>query len=779
MVDSYPSRAGDADHSVQLLIDGELANAQRLFAKFEKNYPREANAASVLRRVSNRPRKDALYPRLSALEDRREWLVPLVRRYQWQRYPGDSETWADLLGEMIEIALAQAAPVNEKDFLLLADAAGVFVERYRARYVSQMATFAMALEKEGPLSPSVVDALRQLLRFCEGTGEIGTRVLLVWPLFRASGAFDDSDPSWSARIHRHLQAVKPELRTPWLGVLDAVRGNQCGGVVEPSRSALAAVKRLGAESLEEGLRPWVDLLHEKPRLVLTPVCDVVLQYVMVLCDLVGSPRSDQLLYDIARAPWTQALPHNCTQTYLWAMRRRSQDCAFACLEALMMRPATAVSEIRRAYEALLAVFGAKAGATSALGVDGFRLDSDPALLPQQTRLDQLLRMAAKAASEGPYVDPRVTAHMVALQSMKEEDKTAAMKAWESQMMRLLPWFPVSPDVTAAHEAMEAAILKEFSTDATSLHRATVLREEWIVAHQKEHARDAVRLWKNWLHRIVSRTLARIEELPLDSLLGAIAAGGGNDKILELSGKYVVKNGWKPELVSALRQWVSTLFGSVTDQGDRVKAEWFLWFEDVEPIQLDECWSHRVKRDLRAMSAAERANWVALFENHSFAISGKPPAKWSKQAGKVFERVGPENFRRYFVEWFGVFNGGDALRVTVTGRHILRVLMWYALIAQDRAVDEALVGFARAKWKTKEVAKRVAQAEMAFSHVLAERAPETALPVLEELVLSGQAFEGSETHKVYQQLCTRSGRTEVAAVAKPLKPPKSPLLSSSM
>jgi uncharacterized membrane protein len=98
-----------------------------------------------------------------------------------------------------------------------------------------------------------------------------------------------------------------------------------------------------------------------------------------------------------------------------------------------------------------------------------------------------------------------------------------------------------------------------------------------------------------------------------------------------------------------------------------------------------------------------------------------------------------------VAWFELFAKGEPLRMAVSGRNILRILMWCVLLAKDRAVDEALLGFANATRKTKEVARRAAQAEMAFSYVLAQRMPETALPVLEALVASGHAFDGSATH----------------------------------
>ena len=116
---------------------------------------------------------------------------------------------------------------------------------------------------------------------------------------------------------------------------------------------------------------------------------------------------------------------------------------------------------------------------------------------------------------------------------------AALKAWEAQMTRPLPWFPVAPEVTEARKAMEAAIMEEFSADPASLNRAVTARAEWIRAHQDEYSKDALQLWNEWLHGLgcsdglVGRSLAKVDELTLESLLGAIKAGGNSTKVFEL------------------------------------------------------------------------------------------------------------------------------------------------------------------------------------------------------------------------------------------------------
>ena len=194
--------------------------------------------------------------------------------------------------------------------------------------------------------------------------------------------------------------------------------------------------------------------------------------------------------------------------------------------------------------------------------------------------------------------------------------------------------------------------------------------------------------------------------------------------------------------------------------DGVRVALTLWFEDVTPINLEKCWGERVRRDLRVMKEDERRAWIALFGECVFSITAAPTKKWLKPAGAAFPKIGAAVFRKRFQEWFAPFAMAEALRLTVIGRNVLRMLIWSALIAEDPAVDEALAGFANAQWKTRENARCASQAEMAFAHVLAHRSPGKALPILEEMVRSGQACPGSAAQKTYKDLCEKAGRKPV-------------------
>jgi hypothetical protein len=327
-----------------------------------------------------------------------------------------------------------------------------------------------------------------------------------------------------------------------------------------------------------------------------------------------------------------------------------------------------------------------------------------------------------------------------------------------------PFFPVAPEVPAAHKALQEAILTEFSSDPVSLFRAVTARMDWINGHAGDYSKDTLQLWTEWLHgSLCRRSIRAVDELPLDLLLRALEHDDGSEKVLGLCQKSIGKHGWDLALVDRMRSWIPRFGVAASTMIPRAKAEWCLWFEGVAPIQLDACWSHYVKQDLRSMAPQEAAAWRALLDNSFFMISGKAPNKWVKAGEALFPKVGADNFRRRFVAWFEPFAKGDPLRLTVVGRNVLRLLMWYALIARDRSVDDALLGFAHVQWKTKDSAKRAAIAEMAFSYVLSQRAPESAIPVLEKLVESGQAFEGSATHRIYGQLCADKNREPVAAI----------------
>jgi hypothetical protein len=484
---------------------------------------------------------------------------------------------------------------------------------------------------------------------------------------------------------------------------------------------------------------------------LSAVGSAIFYRLIYLCQTASEPLRDELNYAISRAPWEEIDVPIWTHRFVELLLRRPRDRAFACLEALMMKKATARREVQLQYDALLTAFAERERRPAAIGIDGFPLDRDSALAKQHQRIDQLLRMTATGV---------------------EQYRETKRKEAPSCLV-------VASEVHSTLVIMADSIVDEFGGDAPSLHHAATVRYDWIRDHRTQFESDILEGWRQAMFELdcggglVQRALRRVESLSLESVIDGLRVGGGQ-KAFELVQKYIASNGWNPALVEAVRQWIPSIGSAASDQVYRARAEWFLWWEDVCPIDPTECWSHHIKQDLRGMPPEERANWRALLDHNSFQYTGKPPENWREGADTVLATLGPDRFSDRFLAWFEPFAKGEPQRITITGRNIARTMMWFALAAKDPAVDNALIGFANARWKNKESAARAVLAEMSFAFVLAERTPENAIPILEMQVVSGHAFEGSKTHLVYKDLCARWNRAPVSAIPEPKgSPSRSP------
>jgi hypothetical protein len=94
--------------------------------------------------------------------------------------------------------------------------------------------------------------------------------------------------------------------------------------------------------------------------------------------------------------------------------------------------------------------------------------------------------------------------------------------------------------------------------------------------------------------------------------------------------------------------------------------------------------------------------------------------------------------------------------------MLRLLIWYSMVAEDPSVDEALAWFSQAKWKTKESADRAARADTAFAYVMAQRSPDAARAAFEQMIQSGRAVQGTKTEAAYLKLSEQAGTPVLAA-----------------
>jgi len=734
MVDRFDVPSSDPDFQIHLKIDSDLQNASRITQEYLKAQPHRASIVKSMGvfhpNITLQVERKDFFPQLFAATDRSGWLMPLVRRFVWhQTHPEPEALWLLLITGMIGHALDVTREVNEPRFLELAEPAQALMTMHCANFSLKMGRYLHGLEKPG-LSADVIRAAQRLWSL-----EETHREWFGWPLFRSQAGLAAIDFGWSTQVHSDLFAMEKKRRDLWLRVI-ADMAHWVNGLNR--KQSRLWFERLNPAEVEQTLRRWIGFLGQAEELELSKIGEMLLPHVIALCEHLDGAACDDLLYRIATAKWKKIGPwlmYYAGFNNGGVLERRPLDRRFACLEALMMNPVAAKDRhVQLQYEGLATTMGVRELPTARLGADGFPLETDPALAPHQMRIDQLLQMGAASVAKGH---------------------------WENGEFR------ASPEAYTAFQTMREAIVAEFSSDPAALHRAATIRHEWIAAHHDEFSKELRSVWWQLFMALdcagglIERSVSEVGELCLEDLLRSLRSGAR--KSFEMCQTYVAEHGWCAELVEALGEFMPQLGAGNSDQYLRIQAHWLLWFEDVAPIRLEDCWSYRIRRDLRTMPSGERGAWLALIANTSLMATAKPPGKWMKAAEAAFRKIRPEDFRRRFVEWFQPFDSGPPLRLSVAGRVVLRTLIWYALIAKDPVVDKALIGFASAEWKTKEFLRRAAQAEAAFGYVLSERAPQAVLPILENLVANGRAFEGSATHRLYLELCVRRNHTPVPAI----------------
>src|SRR5262249_35024250 len=113
-----------------------------------------------------------------------------------------------------------------------------------------------------------------------------------------------------------------------------------------------------------------------------------------------------------------------------------------------------------------------------------------------------------------------------------------------------------------------------------------------------------------------------------------------------------------------------------------------------------CWSECVRRDFRAMTGDRRANWRRLLKHIRGNVPPRMPAGWASEAELRLAEVGLEDFREQLSLWFAPFRSGQPLPLSVAGSHVLRGLIWYAVLSRDEQVKECALWLLDVKWKQK-------------------------------------------------------------------------------
>jgi hypothetical protein len=619
--------------------------------------------------------------------------------------------------------------------------------------------------RKEPISPELLAALRQFLDHligvhCHGYGTFD----VAWRLWRAPENSDDGEPCFSALVRRNLRAMEPGEAAAWQAWLDLrpQHDNPAAGLLK------RAVRRIGESRFAALWDGWIGWMYENQPAALSPVGRDLLLLFLITCRAVPKLPTDNALCQLAGVRWAAQGNHLLTKEWLGemleALATRPATCAFACAERLSQNPNTrCFLQVRRLYNQLLAeVVGESVQPEQHTGIDGYDLRCEPELYRQQVILDHCLR---DAIPQPPPAD---------LPGRPES-------AWNcDEMASLLVRRQAQSDPA---RFVRAAARRRRWLAETRKPPGVLSRHETVFGPVEERADDPYVMWRAAIDEVQRQLLAAKPALEHDDVIAALegdtASGLGiaSAELLAALAEHIRKHGYSLRLVEAIQRWRASLHGSHAAVSLRHRIGLLLWLENVAPIQEKECWSQRIRKDLRAMPKDSRAAWQAVFENTNLAKTRKPSKPWEKAARAALACLAGDEFRLRVREWLEPFRAGTPVHLTVAGRAVLRDLMWLALQAQDPAVDEAVEWFASAKWRSKRDRKCAESLLPAFLYVMTERSPELAHTALETLHANGTAVWG-KTHDLYQELCARLGRqSSVEARPEPQPPVAEDLMPS--
>jgi hypothetical protein len=742
-VDGFPADPDRPDYAIQAIIDGELRNCQAL--------------------AGTKGTMGLLYPAYFAAsrEARTEWLEPALRRFLWVegRQPWDGYV-RGLIG--LVVSPSGSLPISEQNLLLLAEVGPRLATDTAAGHYMVEAVAASLKKHKGPLPPELIHPLRTLVNHLIGNHSHGSSTFdIAWRLWRAPENSHDGAPCYSARVRADLRAMRNSDATAWAGFLDLRKADPLSRVSpdEPYAGTLRdAVAQIGRDRFAAQWKSWIEWMGaNQPAVLSAPGRDLLLGF-LDACAADSPLAVDDTLYQLCAMRWAGTGNYLLTKEWLGALlvavATRPAHKAFACAEQLVHNPDTSTfGEAHKLYNQLLAeVAGEAEPPRQREGVDGYDLRCEPELYRQQVILDLCLRDA--------------------LPTPRGDGARAVQTCWHAEQM------------------VPLLIRRQAQDDPAKFLRAVASRTGWLqrtrkppeVVAQRQtplgvvefRGRDIYLHWLAAMENVQQVLLRAAPELGHDDLVAQVETdtstktGSATSALLAQVSAYTREHGYTLELVKAMERWQAARHGSFAALDLRRQIGWLLWLEDVAPIREEDCWSQRIRKDLRRMPPDSRQAWMAIFDNTGFTNSREPSKTWEKQAKAALAAVPDAEFRRYLRAWFEPFRAEEPLHLTVCGRDVLRNLVWCALVVKDPQVDEAVGWFASAEWRSKRDQSCSETILPTFVYVMLEASDELAYGALEVFHRKGKAPLRGKSLQLYRELCARLGRQPSAEPPAPLQ-----------
>jgi hypothetical protein len=699
---------------------------------------------------------EMMLPAFSKVEyaKRHEWIEALLERVEWNATQ-NNQHWLDHLSMLVQQAIGHHRKPGLSEAALLRMVK--FGHELHSNFGSLMfhnlpdvlqQVFARRGRRE-PLPPDVVRALPRLIdhltrihSHSSATYAVAWRYFLDESASGFGGCFSD-------RVKQDWMAMPAAEHAAW-GRLFALADHNwqaeqlARGKADKIAKALAEV---GLEPVARRITDWIPDPARNPA-EMSAIGMTLLRQILLWGVAQPALAIDDSLLRLAAVEWAEPaagmLVKEWLGTFLQCLACRERIQTFACAERMLQNPHfSEYMAVRDLYEAQLAE-----ATPVAVGVDGF-----PLTCPLQVVLDGVLRSC-------------VPAHVVAGVDPSELDNLAFLQLQKG-------------NISGSRGVARQAAIRQAGGQLTPLLRALHARTQWLIEHwpRANAYEEAGTPWLFWrceagyfyidlLSQKISLELTDLITLCEVDRQGFFGVSP-SQSIFHHCKARISLHGYEPALVAAMRMWVKSLHGTIAAMNLRKAVEWLLWFDTGSKVDVKQCWSSCIQADLRNSSVATA--WIELLENRSLGTSGKPGRQWLKQAVGLFANVGAGEFRNRIQDWFAPFRDGQPMRLTVTGRDLLRNLVWYgAYIAKDPQVDRAISWFATAKWKTKADAGCMVAILPSFVMAVIERMPDNAAEVLGPLepVLQGK------THDLYREHCAgRAGRVIAPYVPQPMPDPE--------
>lgn len=724
--------SSDPDFQIHRLIDSDL-----------RSYPNER------------------FPALSAVprEEKMAWLRPVLERLRHElSSESNSTALRGMVGETLPSLSQPAVP-----FPLLPPLVelGPLLQRNTGEddchNLNDHVAHTLAVHK-GPVDLNLAAGLRRFVHHLIACHAHGTATFdIAWRLWQDPGVDDGPPHGFATVVRRSLRSLSEEERQAW-DRLWATRGKNRDPhnfIGLPYRKILAdAVAEIGHERFAARFQEWISRVSTEASVTMTAACREILLLMLYACRAVPSLPVDDSLRSLSAIRWAgegnARLQKEWLGELLEALAVRPPDRGLAAAEALMANPTTnRFVQVRLCYDWLAAdVQGTLPDLE--YGIDGYPIRKRPEHRLHHLTLDRHMRAHTPVAC----------------------DRSGA---------------PVE-SVWRSRELAKLLTMRRIASEPATYCEAIADRTEWLTKTRKKPETQTVQvgiltfeestpdLYGSWLYALteLEEELAAVpgHALAGDSIVHLVRSVSRSqspisDQTFDLVRSHIAEHGFSLELVEAMRRWHGSLRGGRA-MALRRRLEWLLWFEDVDAVSLGQCWSERIRADLRAMPAHRRAPWRALFETATAGLGPKPTKKWWHSAPKLYKKIGADDFRNRFRQWFTPFRESEPQRLTVGGRDALRLLIFASLAASDPQVDEALGWLAGAKWRTRRDGDRFATAVPAFLCTLAARSPEVAHRVCEDILAQNRPLsrQGDQT---YESVCAIQGVEPMSGPAL-LEPP---------